>query len=199
MSKELNIGDRIMLYHMEDEFMAPGIKGTVVSISRDPFEDGNKIIGVKWDNGSTLNILSKYDFWKKIGNSPMNESADKQSQFIIDNEQIFRNFDINTIRQFLLDLRNSGIVNMYASSPFLYMGSDKIVQQHGSPYDLDLDDARFEAYERVVEQADTVKNKVIEGTMRMWDAQGNEWDLSRFERKVQDSARKLVAMYMVFF
>jgi hypothetical protein len=54
---------------MEGEVHAPiGIKGTVTRISKDPFElDSNEeIIGVDWDNGSTLSLLTTTDAWKKI-------------------------------------------------------------------------------------------------------------------------------------
>jgi hypothetical protein len=65
----LQIGDRIVCYHMDSEVHAPiGIKGTVTRFSKDPFEpDSNeKIISVDWDNGSTLPLLTTTDAWKKI-------------------------------------------------------------------------------------------------------------------------------------
>lgn len=65
----LQIGDRIICYHMEGEVHAPiGIKGTVTRISKDPFESDSdeEIISVDWDNGSTLSLLSTTDAWKKI-------------------------------------------------------------------------------------------------------------------------------------
>jgi hypothetical protein len=65
----LNVGDRIICYHMEGETgISPGTKGTVVKISKDPFEydSDEKIISVDWDNGSTLALITSTDAWKKI-------------------------------------------------------------------------------------------------------------------------------------
>ncbi len=74
MKQEVKPGDHIILYHMEGETMLVGEKGVVQSISRDPFEPDNEIIGVKWEDGSTLNLLSKYDFFKVLKDKNINES-----------------------------------------------------------------------------------------------------------------------------
>jgi len=37
-NSELNIGDKVILLHMEGEMMSPGSKGVVTKVSRDPFE-----------------------------------------------------------------------------------------------------------------------------------------------------------------
>jgi hypothetical protein len=48
--------------------ISPGTKGTVVKISKDPFEydSDEKIVSVEWDNGSTLALITSTDAWKKI-------------------------------------------------------------------------------------------------------------------------------------
>ena len=66
----LEVGDRVICYHMEGETtVTPGTKGVVTAISRDPFESvdaDEKIISVDWDNGSHLALISSTDAWKKI-------------------------------------------------------------------------------------------------------------------------------------
>lgn len=64
---KLKEGDRIILYYMKDEYgsVKPGQKGTVIGLIDDPFED-EKMINVKWDNGSNLNLIPSTDIWKKI-------------------------------------------------------------------------------------------------------------------------------------
>jgi hypothetical protein len=67
MNPKLKINDMIICYHMEGETsVPPGTVGTVKSIGQDPFEPGNDdiIIGVKWDNGSSLALVSSTDAWK---------------------------------------------------------------------------------------------------------------------------------------
>jgi len=64
---ELKEGDRIVCYSMEDEVsVPPGTKGTVTKVQKDPFEKDENIISVKWDNGSTLSLLSGVDKWKLV-------------------------------------------------------------------------------------------------------------------------------------
>ena len=56
MNPKVKIGDRLLLVYMEDELdVSTKDKGTVTSVTRDPFEtDECYIIGVKWDNGSLI-------------------------------------------------------------------------------------------------------------------------------------------------
>lgn len=200
MKSKVKPGDVIVLYHMDDEMMSPGTKGTVLRITRDPFEDDNKIIEVLWENGSTLSLMSKYDAWKVLENQPITENVRGQSDFIRHSEDVFRNFDVKAIREFLMDLRDSGITNMFGSSPLLYSGSDYIVQRFGSPYDIEFqDDKNFEAYERVILNADAIKNKVINGVMKSLESRDEDFDIDLVNREVQKASKKLLNMYMVFF
>ena len=201
MKEKLNPGDRIMLYHMENEFLSPGTKGIVQSITRDPFEDDGLLISVMWDNGSQLSLLSNVDAWK-LKSPSLNESTSNNQQFayIQDNEYILRNFDISFIRQFLLDVRDSGITNMFGASPLLYSGSDYITTKFGSPYDIEFtSDEQLKAFERVVENADEVKLKIINGVMKVMEKRGEDFDIDKVKREIQNASRKLLAMYMVFF
>jgi hypothetical protein len=45
---ELQVDDKVMLLHMEGEMMSPGSKGTVIKVSRDPFEKDGVIYSVRW-------------------------------------------------------------------------------------------------------------------------------------------------------
>ena len=67
LNPKLNVGDRIICYNMDGETsVPPGSLGTVKKIGHDPFEsDGeSRIIEVKWDNGSSLALVSSTDAWK---------------------------------------------------------------------------------------------------------------------------------------
>lgn len=69
LNPELKVGDRVMCYHMEGETsVSPGTIGQVTSISSDPFEpsEDEKIISVRWENGSNLALISSTDTWKKV-------------------------------------------------------------------------------------------------------------------------------------
>lgn len=197
MRQDLKVGDRIVLYHMEQERVPMGEKGTVISVNFDPFEEDNKIVGVKWDNGSTLSLLTKYDYWKVIQKAPLQESVVKNSGN--DNSNFLKNFDIQAIHNYLKDLKDSGITNMYMASPYLYAGENWISEKHGFPYDNEnMDEQSLEAYERVLANANTIKNKIIDGAYKNVQASGKDFDISDFNREMKRQAVRLLNHYMLF-
>ena len=202
MKQDLNPGDRILLYHMENELMGVGAKGTVQRVSFDPFEADNQIISVKWDDGSTLSLLSKYDYYKKINDKPINESMDdpmKKFNFLKDNRNFLKNFDNVSIQNFLKDLKDSGITNMLNAGSYLYSGEKWILNRHGSPYDNEsMDENQIEAYEKVLANAETVKNKIIDGVYKNIQGQGFDFDISEFNREVKKQINRLLNFYMLF-
>lgn len=64
MNEPLQKGDRVELLAMpNDPSPVPiGTRGTVTSVSN--FQ--GVTYGMKWDNGSTLNLLDVVDSWKKL-------------------------------------------------------------------------------------------------------------------------------------
>lgn len=66
MNPELKEGDKIVLVYMKDEQgMTPGTKGVVTRVTEDPFEKGEQLISVDWENGRSLSIVSSEDLWMK--------------------------------------------------------------------------------------------------------------------------------------
>lgn len=201
MKQDLEVGDRIVLYHMDDEHMSIGEKGTVESINFDPFEDDNQIIGVIWDNGSTLALLTKYDYFKKIASKQLKESrkSEEQFDFLKNNLKFLKNFDGSAILAFIKDLRDSGIINMFGASPYLYSGQKWISEKHGFPYDNeDMDETQVEAYERVLANADTIKNKVIDGAYKNTLGRGQDLDIDGFNKEMKKQASRLLNYYILF-
>jgi hypothetical protein len=98
LKKELNPklvkGDRIMCLHMDGETSVPmGTTGTVVNVGIDPFEQDNELIQVRWDNGSSLALVSATDTWVKIAQETLEESKtttlSSEYNFLNDNPEIF--------------------------------------------------------------------------------------------------------------
>jgi len=65
MVKEVKVGDRVELVHMDDTMtrLQPGDKGTVCQIEKDEDE---LLIWVDWDNGEHLALLGDADEYKII-------------------------------------------------------------------------------------------------------------------------------------
>jgi len=105
MNPKVKIGDRVMLVYMEDELdLSTKDKGTVTSVTRDPFEtDECYIIGVDWDEGSSLSLLSCRDVYKLIkdkiteNTEYQNSREEDQIDFLIKNRDIRKNFNRNLI------------------------------------------------------------------------------------------------------
>lgn len=183
-------GDRVVLLYMYDEIDVPmGTQGKVTKVTRDPFEPDGEIIQVKWDNGKDLNLLSTKDVYKKVVEDDTITESD-QGKFMIQNEDLFDDFDYILIRRFLEDLRDSGVVNMFTAAPFLYMGRETIERYYGENL------ADEEAFQKVLDNAETVKNELISGSMKNLE---NVSDLKAFERKVKTNARRFLNLFMVYY
>ena len=187
---ELNVGDRIMLYHMEGELgVSPGTEGTVTNIGDDPFEENSKIIYVNWDNGSRLSLISSTDFWKKKHDKIQ---EDRQYNYFRDNPEIFEYFDWRFFADFLEKIRMSGIINMHGASPLLYAGEDHIERYYGE------NPPNKEEFEQVLSLANQSKDKMIQGTIKWMESQNKEITVENVNRYISKLANKMVLMFAQF-
>jgi hypothetical protein len=169
----LKIGDRVVLYHMEGETgVAAGALGTVKGISRDPFESNSdeQIISVEWDNGSILALITSTDAWKKVPSEKIDEGNNSNWEFLTQNSDLLRNFDWRWFREYLKTIRDSGIVNMYASSPLLYAGKSHIERYYGE----DMEDN--ENFQEVLDNADESRDKIISGVIKYMESKQKDVD-----------------------
>jgi hypothetical protein len=193
----VKIGDRIVCYHMDGETGVPaGTIGVVKTVSRDPFEtdsDG-KIIGVDWENGSKLSLLTTTDAWKKVSEKIQEQvTGSPEYDFFSKNPEVFENFDYKFFKKYLLKLRESGIVNMFQASPFLYSGKEWIDRYHGENQEDN------EAFQEVLEMAEESKNKMIQGLLKYMESKDMDIDdMSRFNNLINRFAMKINQFYMTF-
>jgi hypothetical protein len=195
---ELKIGDRIVCYAMEDEIsVPPGTKGTVTKVQRDPFEEDENIISVKWDNGSTLSLLSGIDKWKlvkqKIQEQPSRED-DPHAHFMGTNRELRRAFDLNYFLEYFKLLQKSGITNMFGSSPFVYMDSEHLDRYYGEKRGDNED------FQNLLEIQDEVRNKFLSGLVKFAELKNIDLD---DDSRINSLARKLgislLQYYMIFY
>ena len=188
-------GDKIICYHMDGETGVPaGTKGTVITVTRDPFEtdsDG-KIIGVDWENGSKLSLLSTTDAWKKVVEK-IQESSSPEYDFFSKNPEIFEHFEYNFLKKYLLKLRESGVINMFLAAPFLYSGKEWIDRYHGEHQEDN------EAFQEVLEMADESKNKMIQGLLKYMESKNMDMeDMGRINNLMHKFATKINQFYITF-
>jgi hypothetical protein len=196
LNPKLNIGDRVICYHMDGETgVPPGTEGTVKKVNRDPFEPSGDevIIEVAWDNGSTLSLVSSTDSWKKPRKKIQESSNLASYEFFKKNPEIFENFDWRFLRNFLYQIRESGVVNMLQSAPFLYSGKEWIERYYGENKEDN------EPFQEVLEMADESKHKMIQGLLKYMASKNMDIDdLGTANRLIAKFASKIVNLYISF-
>lgn len=193
LNPELEAGDEIILLHMEDESMLPGTKGTVTKVQKDPFESGDeKLISVKWENGRTLNLLSTVDVWKKVEKKDIKES--RQDEFFLSNVELLKYFNTKFLVDYLLKVKESGIVNMFGSAPYLYLGKERI--EHEFHYHEFNNEESEEKFQEVLDLANEAQSIMITGTMKMLESQNKELSLVAINSALQRNANKIVQWYI---
>lgn len=189
MNPKLEPGDVVVCYHMQDELgVPPGTSGVVKDIVKDPFEKDGQIINVNWENGSKLSLLSTTDFWKKLGKTKITENLDYD--YLVEQGDIFDNFDWRFFMKFLEKIRKSGIINMFAVSPLLYSGKNYIDRYYGEGKEDD------ELFQSVLEDADEAKDKMIQGVVKyMMGKNMSLEDVEKVNRFAQNFAMKMFGVY----
>jgi hypothetical protein len=192
---EVKKGDRIICYHMESELsVPPGTKGTVLRVSRDPFESNDeKIVEVKWDNGSRLSLLSSQDIWK-LDKKNIKEAvqAPPEYDYFKQNPEIFVNYDWRFLKKYLYLLRDTGLVNMFEASPFLFSGKEWIDRYYGEGREDD------ENFQKFLDESEIAKNKMIQGTLKYMESKGKEIEIEEVNRILRRMAQKIVQLYVTF-
>ena len=190
----LSVGDRIMCLYMEGETsVTPGTLGEVTAITKDPFEKDSEIISVKWDNGSSLSLLTVTDAWKKIVDDNINESKDSALESFKRNKEIFKHFDWRFFRDFLYKLRDTGIVNMFGAAPLIYAGKDHIDRYYGEGKEDDED------FQEFLNDAEKARNLFISNLIEYMAAKNMDVDnMDLVNSKAREISKKFLDIYISF-
>ena len=195
LNPELNIGDRVVIMDMSGESgIKPGLGGEVKRIT--------KVFGitqyeVKWDDGSSLQLLSDVDKWMKEEDwTKLRERKRKKVDESIDpdfarkNKNLVQDFQMAKMHKFYEALRKSSVVNMFGATPYFWMGRDRIAHEH---YYTDMGDEQAEAFEEVLDSADEIKNILINGSLKTLEREGKEVTLENVKRVADKKARQIVS------
>lgn len=205
----LKEGDRIVLIMMPGEdSVSYGDRGTVSKVNH-----AHSFIQyfVNWDNASTLALIEDIGDKSNVGDRWMSEedfddlmklkkrknlgeSEEEKMKKFMANVEVFRTFDREFLFTFLNKLRESGIVNMYAAAPYLYMGGGRIYGENH--YNENKDE---EAFEELVEMADDAKDKMIQGAVKILEKEGKEISVERVSRVIKKYAGMVLDMWMTTY
>ena len=194
LNPELNIGDRVVIMDMSDESgITPGMGGTVTRMVK---VFGTIQYEVKWDNGSSLSIVSATDAWKKLPKENIDEQrvADPQFEFFKQNPDIFDHFDWRWFREYLKLIKESGIMNMFEASPLLYSGKEYIERYYGEGREDDED------FQKVLDSADEAKDKMIQGILSyIEDKDLDLGDMDKINSLARRFSKSLLGAYIQFY
>lgn len=196
LNPKLKQGDRVVILQMNDEYgISSGTAGTVSQV-QEIF--GEEQYYVDWDNGSKLSIIPSVDAWTKEEDFLKRRKKNiKESNLdkMVQHKEIFKNFDVKFLVDFMKKLRESGIINMYGSSPYLYMGKDRIYHQnYNNPIAEDN-----EAYDELLEMADEAQSKMISGVIKVLEKEGKEVEISNINRYLKKYSEKIWDTYVFVF
>lgn len=192
---ELNIGDEIVLLHMPDESLNLGTKGVVIGFNQTPW---SKQITVKWETGSTLDLIPEVDKWmlqsevekRKSGNIT---EIDQRTKNLITNKDVFKYLkkDKNIVFDFLSKLQDSGITNMLAAKPMLTYTSNDMRRY------IDGQFKNVNEYSELIEAADESRNALIRGTMRIIeDKKENVDDMDHVNKVFKNLITQVFQLYI---
>ena len=95
------------------------------------------------------------------------------------------------IKKYLDLLRETGIVNMFGASPYLYIGGNILKKEH---YDVEDDN-----FEDLVELADNTRNIMIRGSMKMLEDEGKEITPENVNKVIKRYSSKILSFWMTHY
>jgi hypothetical protein len=199
LNPKLEPGDRIVLLHMDDPYSAVrmGTKGTVVKIVKLPFDMGYQY-NVKWDNGSTLDLLPETDSWilatdVKPKTNLTTEEFGNELKTLSKHKDIIKNMDYRPVLDYLKLVQESGLVNMLQAMPFLMTDSHDL---HKLIYKFD---GEPDDYPELFENVDNVKQILVSETIRIMEENNMEFSDFTINRVFQKVCKSVMEMYVSLY
>jgi hypothetical protein len=199
LNPKLEPGDRIVLLHMDDPYSAirMGTKGTVLKIVTLPFGMGYQY-NIKWDNGSTLDLLPDTDSWilaadVKSKKNLTTEEFSQELKTLSKHKDIIKNMDYRPVLDYLRLVQKSGLVNMLQAMPFLMTDSHDL---HKLIYKFD---GEPDDYPELFENVDNVKQILVSETIRIMEENNMEFNDTTINRVFQKVCKSVMEMYVSLY
>jgi len=105
---------------------------------------------------------------------------------------VMKKSEITKIQNFLLSLRESGIMNMLEAVPFMWSGGDYLEDY------IRFKRIDVENLEELKEMAEESKNAMVSLALKHLDKKGEEYDLDKINRTIRELSRRAFEYYMSF-
>ena len=176
---KLKEGDRIVLIYMPGEDVDTGTKGKVKRIGQQPSfgSEFDYMYDVEWYDDdenviSSLSLLPQSDTWMldpEFSQKNLQEARFTDLDDLIRHHEwskLFKKADLQYVLDFLMAIRDLGVVNMLQSGQFLGQTKEYLTKY----FDLyrmqrDLDDNDKELIEKIIDMGEKVRNIMILASM----------------------------------
>jgi hypothetical protein len=210
---KLKEGDRIVLIYMPGEDIDTGTKGRVKSIGQAPSFGGGSdyMYNIEWldDDGkviSALSLLPEADSWildPEFSQKNLQEARFTDLDDLIRHHEwskLFKKADLQYVLDFLMVIRDLGVVNMLQSGQFLGQTKEYLTKY----FDLyrmqhDLDDNDEELIEKIIDMGEKVRNIMISASITDLERKNQEITPQSATNRVNRLTKEILQWYIKSF
>jgi len=210
---KLKEGDRIVLIYMPGEDVDTGTKGKVKRIGQQPSfgSEFDYMYDVEWYDDdenviSSLSLLPQSDTWMldpEFSQKNLQEARFTDLDDLIRHHEwskLFKKADLQYVLDFLMAIRDLGVVNMLQSGQFLGQTKEYLTKY----FDLyrmqrDLDDNDEELIEKIIDMGEKVRNIMISASITDLERKNQEITGRSATNRINRLAGELLRWYIKSF
>jgi hypothetical protein len=210
---KLKEGDRIVLIYMPGEDIDTGTKGKVIEIGQQPSSNSefDYLYKMEWydDEGKvidSLSLLPQSDTWildPEFSQKNLQEARFTDLDDLIRHHEwskLFKKADLQYVLDFLMAIRDLGVVNMLQSGQFLGQTKEYLTKY----FDLyrmqrELDENDEELIEKIIDMGEKVRNIMISASITDLERKNQEITPQSATNRVNRLTKEILQWYIKSF
>jgi hypothetical protein len=210
---KLKKGDRVILINMPGENLDTGDKGKVIKIGKQPSSNSefDYLYEMEWydDDGkiiSDLSLLPQSDTWMldpEFNQKNLQEARFTDLDDLIKHHEwstLFKKADLQYVLDFLMAIRDLGVVNMLQSGQFLGQTKEYLTKY----FDLyrmqrELDENDEELIEKIIDMGEKVRNIMISASITDLERKNQEITPQSATNRVNRLTKEILQWYIKSF
>jgi len=210
---KLKEGDRIVLIYMPGEDVDTGTKGKVKRIGQQPSfgSEFDYMYDVEWYDDdenviSSLSLLPQSDTWMldpEFSQKNLQEARFTDLDDLIRHHEwskLFKKTDLQYVLDFLMAIRDLGVVNMLQSGQFLGQTKEYLTKY----FDLyrmqrDLDDNDEELIKKIIDMGEKVRNIMISASITDLERKNQEITPQSATNRINRLTKEILQWYIKSF
>jgi hypothetical protein len=210
---KLKKGDRIVLIYMPGEDIDTGTKGKVIKIGQQPSSNSefDYLYEMEWydDEGEvidSLSLLPQSDTWMldpEFSQKNLQEARFTDLDDLIKHHEwstLFKKADLQYVLDFLMAIRDLGVVNMLQSGQFLGQTKEYLTKY----FDLyrmqrELDENDEELIKKIIDMGEKVRNIMISASITDLERKNQEITPQSATNRVNRLIKEILQWYIKSF